>query len=185
MITPPIMSFSKDTYCGSCGTKFAEQQLYPRRCFHCGNDTYRNPIPVVVPIVPVPYPGFSIYNRKHPTQWLIQRRNIDPQKGGWSLPSGYVNYAETWQQAVVRELQEEMGLLTKPEDFEVLEVVNATNNNMLIFCFHKDGVKEEDIHFTSNEEVSEIQLITNPYKIELCFPSHNEQLRKFYDSLDW
>jgi hypothetical protein len=39
MITSPVTNFSKDTYCGWCGTKFAEQTLYPRSCFQCGNDT--------------------------------------------------------------------------------------------------------------------------------------------------
>lgn len=185
MIKPSGTDFRKDKFCSYCSTIFAEQKLYPRKCFHCGNDTYHNPVPVVVAIVPIPHSGYSIYDRQHPCQWLIQQRSIEPQKGGMALCSGYVDFMETWQQAAVRELQEEVGLITKPEDYALLEVVNSVNGNMLIFCVHVDGVKEEDIHFSPNKEVSAIQLITDPYKIELCFPTHNEQLRKYYDSLDW
>jgi 8-oxo-dGTP diphosphatase len=186
MIQPPdYASYIPGSRCNSCGTKFAEQKLYPRICFHCGLITYKNPIPVVVPIIPVPQPGSSIYDRKNPCKWLIHQRNIDPKKGEWALPSGYINFGEEWNQAAARELEEEVGLVTKPEDFSILDVGNATNGNMLIFCVHNDGVKEEAIQFTPNSEVSDIQLITDPYQVELCFPTHNVQLRKYYDSLDW
>ncbi len=182
---PDYKSYVPDSRCSACGHMLAEQKLYPRICFHCGHITYKNPIPVVVPIVPIPHPGFSIFNRKNPTKWLIQQRNINPKKGEWALPGGYINYGETWEQAAARELEEEVGLITKPSDYSLLEVVNATNDNMLIFCTHNKGVKSEDIHFAPNDEVSAIQLITDPYQIQLCFPTHNEQLRKYYDSLDW
>jgi ADP-ribose pyrophosphatase YjhB (NUDIX family) len=182
---PDYASYIPGSLCSSCGTKFAEQKLYPRICFHCRLITYKNPIPVVVPLIPVPQPGYSVYNRKNAPRWLIQQRNINPKKGQWALSSGYINYGESWQDAAVRELQEEVGLTVSPNDFSLLDVVNATNDNMLIFCVHNDGVKESDIQFAPNEEVSGIQLITDPYQIELCFPTHNEQLRKYYDSLDW
>lgn len=166
-------------------TQIRRAAAIARICFHCGNTTYKNPIPVVVPIVPIPEPGYSIYDRGHPCRWLIHQRGIEPKIGGWALPSGYVDTGESWQQAAVRELQEEVGLITKPEDYSILEVITAPNDNMLLFCVHNDGVKAEDIRFVSNQEVLAIQLITDPHQIELCFPSHNEQLRKYYNSLDW
>lgn len=182
---PDYKSYIPDSRCSACGNVLAEQKLYPRVCFHCGHTTYKNPIPVVVPIIPVQQPGYSIYNRSHPCKWLIQQRNIDPKKGGWALPSGYVNFGENWQQAALRELQEEVGLTVDMEEMSLLDVVNAPNGNMLIFCVHNHGVKEDEIHFLPNEEVSNVLLIVDPHNVELCFPTHNQQLRKFYDSLDW
>ena len=41
---------------------------------------------------------------------LIQRKN-EPFRGGWALPGGYIEMAETTEEAVHRELQEETGLI--------------------------------------------------------------------------
>lgn len=174
------LKLTKDTYCSHCGTKFAEQVSWPRQCFHCGNDSYKNPIPVVVTIIPV----FKDPNGYAAQQcgWLIEQRNIDPQKGGWAFPSGYIDFGETWQQAAARELQEEVGLTTKPEDFKLLDVISSAGGNMLIFCTH-DGVYENDIKFEPNHEVTAIKFPILPSHAELCFPTHNEIWTKYYDSL--
>ncbi|MEA2053695.1 MAG: NUDIX hydrolase [Candidatus Thermoplasmatota archaeon] len=42
---------------------------------------------------------------------LIKRKN-DPFKGRWALPGGFVEYGETVEEAVVREVKEETGLET-------------------------------------------------------------------------
>ncbi|MGD2246969.1 MAG: NUDIX hydrolase [Candidatus Methanofastidiosia archaeon] len=41
---------------------------------------------------------------------LIERGN-EPYKGLWALPGGFVEYGETTEKAVVREVKEETGLL--------------------------------------------------------------------------
>jgi 8-oxo-dGTP diphosphatase len=43
---------------------------------------------------------------------LIERKN-PPFKGMWALPGGFVEYGETTEKAVVREMKEETGLDTK------------------------------------------------------------------------
>lgn len=40
---------------------------------------------------------------------LLNRRAIDPGKGGWSFPSGYVDLGESPMGAAVREVKEETG----------------------------------------------------------------------------
>jgi 8-oxo-dGTP diphosphatase len=43
---------------------------------------------------------------------LIQRKN-PPFQGSWALPGGFVDYGETTEGAVIREMLEETGLRTK------------------------------------------------------------------------
>src|SRR5262249_50648981 len=40
---------------------------------------------------------------------LLNRRAIDPGKGRWSFPSGYVDLGETTTEAAIREVKEETG----------------------------------------------------------------------------
>ncbi len=42
---------------------------------------------------------------------LIKRKN-EPFKGKWALPGGYIEYSEKVEDAVVREIYEETGLIT-------------------------------------------------------------------------
>ena len=46
---------------------------------------------------------------------LIQRAN-EPFKGKWALPGGFVEYGETTEKAVIREVLEETGLHTKIDE---------------------------------------------------------------------
>jgi ADP-ribose pyrophosphatase YjhB (NUDIX family) len=41
---------------------------------------------------------------------LLIQRNQEPNRGGWTLPGGFVDFDETADQAVVREVAEETGL---------------------------------------------------------------------------
>jgi len=43
---------------------------------------------------------------------LIKRKN-EPFKGKWALPGGFVEYGEKVENAVIREVKEETGLITK------------------------------------------------------------------------
>ena len=46
---------------------------------------------------------------------LIKRKN-DPFKGKWALPGGFVEYGEMVEDAVIREVQEETGIITAIKD---------------------------------------------------------------------
>lgn len=71
---------------------------YEKKCPHCGMvvELYRNPFPTVDAIV--------IRDRR---VLMIERMNT-PE--GWALPGGFVDYGETAEAAVSRELREETGL---------------------------------------------------------------------------
>lgn len=45
---------------------------------------------------------------------LLALRNTDPYKGYWSLPGGHIDCYETVEQAIIREIKEEVGLDLAP-----------------------------------------------------------------------
>ncbi len=76
------------------------------KCSQCGADftAFKNPVPTVDVIIEVD--GGIV---------LIERRNPPL---GWALPGGFVDYGESFEQAVVREALEETGLnVTLTEQF--------------------------------------------------------------------
>lgn len=87
-------------YCPSCGgLLYKEKVPYLRlRCNRCNEIRYLNPKVGVAMIIEL---NGGI---------VLSRRAIAPFKGYWTLPSGYVEYEETCEDAVLRESEEELGL---------------------------------------------------------------------------
>jgi 8-oxo-dGTP pyrophosphatase MutT (NUDIX family) len=168
------MDFKKESHCSYCGSKFTEQVAWPRTCFICNMESYKNPVPVVVAMI-------RTFQRDSgaPSGWLIEQRGIEPKKYGWAFPSGYVEFGETWQQAMVRELQEEVGLTITSERLKLYEVVNSSEGNMLIFCTIPGGIYWDEVKFIPNKEVLDIRPSLLPEDQRLCFPSHNEMWSKY------
>jgi ADP-ribose pyrophosphatase YjhB (NUDIX family) len=179
MINPSQNELIQGSHCSYCGTRFTEQNSWPRKCFRCYNESYKNPIPIVVMMVPVYLDRIGGHVK---CGYLIQQRNIPPGKGGWAFPSGYINFGETWQQAAVRELQEEVGLTLAEEDLLVFKVINAESGNMLIFCTSCQVYRDE-INFIPNDEVLAIDTPILPGDVELCFPTHNQMWADYYNGL--
>ncbi len=50
-------------------------------------------------------------------QVLLMRRLMDPEAGRWSLPSGKVEFGESLERAIQREVWEELGLQTQIDLF--------------------------------------------------------------------
>lgn len=168
--------FKKNSYCSYCGREFATEEKFPRECGACLNYTYINPLPVAVVLLAVW--GDQSLKGDERLGTLIQQRNIEPKKGEWALSGGYINAGETWQQAAARELMEEIGLQTNPEDYSLMDIRSSNNNsNLLIFGTYTHAIELKDIHFVPNAEVSKIKVIYEP--IELAFPTHTEMLHEY------
>lgn len=106
---------------------------------------------------------------------LIQQRGHEPKKGGWAFTGGYVDENETWQEAIVREVREELGLETEVGDYLLSDVLSNTDkSNLLVFSICLKTFDMKELNFTPNEEVTAIKIIHEP--IELAFPTHTEML---------
>jgi ADP-ribose pyrophosphatase YjhB (NUDIX family) len=87
-------------FCEDCGAPVqlvvpAGDHLPRHVCTACGHIHYRNPR-LVVGCVP-----------EHERRILLCRRAIEPRRGYWTVPAGFMENGETLQQAAARESYEE------------------------------------------------------------------------------
>lgn len=91
-------------YCPRCGEALVQQDSYGRQrpvCPSCEFIVFHDP--------KVAVQAFVTKNDKV----LLVKRAIDPGAGKWACPAGFVEYDEAPADAVLRELQEETGLIGK------------------------------------------------------------------------
>ena len=161
-------------HCTYCGARFAQESGWPRTCAKCGRVTYRNPVPVVVVLLPV-------YN---PDGLLVVRRSVegDPGFGRFALPGGYIDVNdESWQHAASRELREETGVCLPPDWFAQYQVRSAPNGTLLLFAAARPIPARTLPPFKSTNETSEVAVTHGPQ--DLAFPLHTEVARTWFAEL--
>jgi ADP-ribose pyrophosphatase YjhB (NUDIX family) len=155
----------KNSHCSFCGSSFHPTGTWPKRCRTCGNKTYLNPVPVAVVLAPV---GGGL---------AVIRRNTEPQKGTLTLPGGYIDLGETWQEAGKRELLEETGIEIVADELRLFDVMNGLDGTLVVFGLAKEQPPGSLRPFTS-KETQEVALIDRP--IELGFPMHTLVVRRYF-----
>ncbi len=85
--------------CPKCGKPFRKVSSSNMLCDSCGLDYYVSPRPCNALII-------VDDNRRI----LLVKRAIEPSKGLWDLPGGFVNVEETVEESVIREAREELGV---------------------------------------------------------------------------
>lgn len=135
---------------------------------------YDNPLPVAVALIP-------LVGGSAPALLGIIRGN-NPGRGGIALPGGYVDHMESFEMGCAREVQEECGIVTSPEDWELVCSRIAPNNRVLVFCRLKPRPDRQkhligSIIFPVSDEV--LGLATIQADTELVFPTHQAVARAF------
>ena len=95
-------------FCSRCGSALVfgtvpGEDRERLACSSCGHVVYVNPR-LVVTTLPITDAG----------QIVLIRRGIEPGKGSWAQPGGFLEVDETVHQAAIRETWEETGLLVEP-----------------------------------------------------------------------
>jgi ADP-ribose pyrophosphatase YjhB (NUDIX family) len=98
-------------FCSSCGGRLEfglidGEHRERLSCSACGHIAYVNPR-LVVTTLPITPAG----------ELVLLRRGIEPGRGLWAQPGGFLEVDETVHQAAIRETYEETGLLVEPGDF--------------------------------------------------------------------
>jgi ADP-ribose pyrophosphatase YjhB (NUDIX family) len=87
------------TYCPQCkAKKISFDQLKEYSCISCGYTFYHNPAAAVAALIPVD------------DKVLMIKRAKDPGKGKLDMPGGFVDPGESAEDALRREIREELGV---------------------------------------------------------------------------
>jgi ADP-ribose pyrophosphatase YjhB (NUDIX family) len=162
----PERRADRNAFCGFCGQPFAPSAPWPRVCAHCGQTTYRNPLPVAVAVVPVD------------SGLLVVRRGIEPARGKLALPGGFINWGETWQAAAAREVHEETGLSLDQDRIRPLAVRSAPDNTLLVFALAAPLRRSELPPFQLDAETLECLILSEP--AELAFQLHTAVVAEYF-----
>jgi ADP-ribose pyrophosphatase YjhB (NUDIX family)/GNAT superfamily N-acetyltransferase len=95
---------SNPSYCPQCGAALAMQKVGDRErpvCPGCGFIFYINPLVAVGALV------------EHKGRVALVRRGVEPGRGYWGLPAGYVEADESAEEAAARETLEEAHLVVE------------------------------------------------------------------------
>lgn len=158
-------------FCPICGQKLIEENdgEKPRPyCKNCNKFYYHNPIPVTACIV---------MNSKN--EVLLTRRAVEPSKGKWCLPGGFMELGETPESSAIREIKEETGLDVKEEDLQMLGVISLTSKTKGSILIIYYLVKKWDGSLSPGSDVSEATFFPTTNIPELAFPSHTFILYSF------
>jgi 8-oxo-dGTP diphosphatase len=88
-------------FCMICGSKLVREWMEDRErnvCPLCRWVHYDNPLPCAAAFV------------RNAEGVLLVKRGVEPGRGLWGLPSGFMEIDETPEEACLRELQEETGM---------------------------------------------------------------------------
>ena len=107
-----------------------------KECPSCGNDPWPKPSLAVD----------AVATRNNGDEILLIRRGRNPWKGAWAFPGGFVDIDEDPLDAVLRELEEETGIIGKnPELISVRGNPNRDPRKHIVSIFYRVQVYADSI----------------------------------------
>jgi ADP-ribose pyrophosphatase YjhB (NUDIX family) len=133
-------------YCSRCGgeLRFGAIDGEGRErlaCRACGYIAYVNPR-LVVTTLP----------RTEDGRLILLLRGLDPGRGSWAQPGGYLEVDETVTEGAIRETLEETGLVVRPT--EIVGLYSRLEAAVVVIAFEAEVIGGE---FQANPEALEIQ----------------------------
>ena len=157
-------------FCPACGgalRKLTLKENEPDRlvCSQCEFILYQDPKLVACTIVEM--------NGKI----ILLKRAIDPQKGKWVMPGGYVDQGEEVEAAAVRETREECGIEIRIKG--LLGVYSYQGRVAVVVVYLADYLSGDLIAADESQAVRLCSYEEIPWD-DLAFPSTKDALRDYY-----
>lgn len=150
-------------FCPDCGAPSAsEAETWPRRCSRCGAAHHLDPRPCA-----------SALAVDHQGRVLLVRRDIEPRRGLWQVPGGFMEAGESPEQAATRELREEA--LVDIDRLRLLGVYSAVAISLLVIVYEARALGAG----AAGHDVQEVGWFT-PDKVpwaELSYTSTEQTIR--------
>jgi len=112
---------------------------------------------------------------------LLTLRNVEPFKDYWCVPGGHIDFGETPEEAVKREVEEETGLKIKPKFFGYYnEFYEGIGRHAVVLMFR---AKAEGKIKIDNREVKEAGWFDEEqiFNLKLAF-EHKKVLEDYFKS---
>jgi ADP-ribose pyrophosphatase YjhB (NUDIX family) len=157
-------------YCSACGAG-VEKRIPPGDdhlryvCNDCGTIHYQNP-KLVVGCIP-----------EYQNRILLCRRDIEPRRGKWTLPAGFLENGETVREGAWRETYEEARV--RVEIIAPFRLFDLAFVNQLYLMFRASIAVPE---FSPTPESSEVRLVLEkdiPWE-EIAFPVIAKTLQHYF-----
>ena len=160
----------RKNFCHYCGKQLSEKfldgcvRLY---CEFCRQPLYENPIPATCLVV-----------ADEKDRILLVKRSVEPQKGLWCLPGGFMELGETPEQAALRELKEETGLCGQVEQLLGVTANPSPDYHTVILIGFL--VKRYSGRMRPGDDASEAACFQAHVLPDIAFDSHLHFIRTFY-----
>lgn len=160
----------KIRFCTQCGSddihyRIPEGDSYPRYiCHKCQFIHYQNPNIIAGCLV------------THEDRILLCKRAIQPRKGKWTLPAGFMENHETLAQAAQRETWEEAR--AKVELHQLYTIFNLPHINQVYVMYYGELLGNDFAPGPESQEVSLFSIEQIPWD-ELAFPTIRETLKLY------
>ena len=163
-------------FCAECGGPLSPRLIAgePRNhlyCSRCEIPCHDSPMVVVT--------SFVAWQDK--LLWV--QRGLEPQRGKWAIPGGFMENGETLAEGAARELHEEAGVLLPPDQLQLYMTGTITFINQIYMGFRArvdspdcdPGVESMACGFFARDEC--------PWD-DVAYPQVNDSILQAYNDLD-
>ncbi len=164
----------KYKYCPLCAHELETSLIdgmERQSCPACHFIHFENPLPTTVCIAELE------------GQVLLIKRGIEPRKGHWTLPSGFIELGETPEASCLRELSEETGMTGKIANLiGVYHADSQLYGDIISTIYH---VKLNPGQPVAGDDAIDVKLVPIEEVGDLVFAAFNHAFGKFKQAIKW